>query len=134
MKRVLLIEDNVVNAELLRRRLERRGYLVSEATSAERGIERARADAPDLILLDLHLPGLDGLSALKVLKGEPGTFLIPVIVITADTLPETRAAAFAGGCLAFAGKPFDIDRLLDIVATALGTVGTPGPALGDVRP
>src|SRR4051794_14034949 len=104
MPRVLLVEDNDVNREMLRKRLERRGFVVLEATSGERGLEVAQAEKPDAVVMDLGLPGIDGWETTRRLRAEPATAAMPVVVLSAHVSSDSREKAFAAGCDDFEAK------------------------------
>jgi len=119
--RVLLVEDHEEIWDFLSRRLKRRGYDVTVATDGQAGVDRARADLPDLILLDMNLPVLDGWSAARLLKGEPATAGIPIIALTAHAMSGDREKTMAAGCDDYHPKPVDFSRLLtQIEALAAG--------------
>lgn len=118
--RVLLVEDNTVNAEMLSRRLAKRGYAVTLAEDGLQAIARANAELPDLILMDVSLPELDGLEATRRLKADPATAPIPVIVLTAHAIVSDRDKSFEAGCQDFETKPVDLTRLLDKMERLLG--------------
>jgi two-component system, cell cycle response regulator DivK len=128
MPRLLLIEDNEANRDMLSRRLQRRGYEVIEAVDGRQGIEQARAGAPDLILMDMSLPVLDGWEATRALKTNPGTAGIPIIALTAHAMATDREQALSAGCDDYDTKPVDLPRLLGKIETLLGR---PGPAPND---
>ena len=111
MPRLLLIEDNEMNRDMLARRLTRRGYDMSLATDGQEGLDMATASTPDLVILDLRLPKLDGIEVVRRLKGNPATQAIPVVVLTANALADTRRACRAAGGDAFETKPVDFKRL-----------------------
>ena len=112
MPKILLVEDNEMNRDMLSRRLERRGYEVVLATDGEQGVELALSMKPDLVLMDLSLPGMDGWEATKQIKAHVGGVQIPVIALTAHALSEDRDSALASGCDDFDTKPIEFDRLL----------------------
>lgn len=112
MSKVLYIEDNEDNIYMLTQRLERKGCEVIVATDGEQGIEMARVQRPDLILMDLSLPVLDGWTATLRLKAIPETSHIPVIALSAHAMAEHREKALAAGCDDFDSKPVDFKRLL----------------------
>ena len=117
--KVLLVEDNAINAEMLSRRLCKRGYSVSLAEDGLQAIARAQSESPDLILMDVSLPELDGLEATRRLKADPATASIPVIVLTAHAMVSDREKSFDAGCQDFETKPVDLTRLLDKMARLL---------------
>jgi CheY-like chemotaxis protein len=107
-KLVLVVEDNEKNLKLVREILQYRGYRTVEARTAEEGIELARAHLPDLVLMDIRLPGMDGMAALEVLRAEPRTAGIPVVAVTASVMPEERDRFRAAGFDGFIEKPIDV--------------------------
>jgi two-component system cell cycle response regulator DivK len=110
--RILLVEDNEMNRDMLSRRLERRGYEVIVAVDGEEGVARAKADAPDLVVMDLSLPGIDGWEATRQLKAADETRSIPVLALTAHAMAGDREKALAAGCDDFDTKPVDLPRLV----------------------
>jgi len=108
---ILVVEDNALNAKLLRDVLTARGYEVAETTTAEEGIELARARQPALILMDIHLPGMDGISALQVLRQDDATRHIPVIAVTASAMPMERKEILAAGFSGYQAKPLSVKEL-----------------------
>lgn len=112
MTRILYVEDNEDNVYMLTRRLRRKGYDVLVATDGEEGIEKARADAPSLILMDLSLPVLDGWQAARRIKAAPETRHIPIIALSAHAMEGDRESAVAAGCDDYDTKPIDLARLL----------------------
>lgn len=119
MKKVLLIEDNELNRDMLSRRLRRHGYTVSMAVNGEEGIREAKSQKPDLILMDLSLPIIDGWEATKRLRADPLTQHIPIIALTAHSLEEDKEKALEAGCDDYDTKPVNLDRLLDKMAKTL---------------
>ncbi|HEY9022724.1 MAG TPA: response regulator [Burkholderiaceae bacterium] len=113
MPKILLVEDNEMNRDMLMRRLERRGFAVVIAVDGAEGLAKARSDAPDLILMDMSLPVLDGWEATRRLKAEPETRAIPVIALTAHALAEDREKSLAVGCDDHETKPIEFARLLE---------------------
>jgi two-component system cell cycle response regulator DivK len=112
---ILLIEDNELNRDMLRRRLERRGYSVLVAADGASGLAAARAKRPDLILMDIRLPDLDGRDLAKALKADASTRHIPVIALTAHAMEGDRAAALQAGCDDYDTKPVDLPRLIGLI-------------------
>ncbi len=110
--KILIVEDNVVNRDMLQRRLLFRGFKVECAVDGVEGIEKALTDRPDLILMDMSLPRLNGWDATRRLKSDPVTKSIPVIALTAHALKEDREQALAAGCNGFHAKPIDMDVLM----------------------
>lgn len=112
MPRVLIIEDNAENREALARRLERRGYDVIVAEDGQRGVDMARAESPDLVLMDMNMPVLDGWRASQMLRSDADTQTVPIIGLTAHALVGDREKALAAGCSDYHTKPVDFPRLL----------------------
>lgn len=112
MTRILLVEDNEMNRDMLGRRLQRRGYEVIIAIDGAEGVGKAQTDAPDLILMDMSLPVLDGWEATRRLKAAAETRAIPVIALTAHAMSGDRDKAMEAGCDDFDTKPVEFDRLL----------------------
>jgi CheY-like chemotaxis protein len=119
MPRILLVEDNEMNRDMLSRRLIRRGYEVMLAVDGVEGVARAKADLPDLILMDMRLPVMDGWDASRALKGDPITARIPVIALTAHAMAADEQRAREAGCDDFDTKPVELDRLLGKIAVLL---------------
>jgi two-component system cell cycle response regulator DivK len=120
MPKILLVEDNEMNRDMLSRRLERRGYEVIVAVDGEEGVARAKADAPDLVLMDLSLPGIDGWEATRQLKAVDETRSIPVLALTAHAMAGDREKALEVGCDDFDTKPVDLPRLVGKIDALLG--------------
>jgi CheY-like chemotaxis protein len=117
--KILLVEDNELNRDMLTRRLQRRGYAVVVAVDGIEGIALAEREAPDLILMDMSLPGVDGWEATTRLKRSPATRAIPVIALTAHAMASDRAQALAAGCDDFDTKPVELARLLGKIEALL---------------
>ena len=115
MIRLLIVEDNEMSRDLLLRRLARRGYEVLGAMDGIEAIEAARTQRPDLILMDMSLPKMDGWTATQILKSDPLTRATPVVALTAHAMQGDRAKALAAGCDAFETKPVDLARLLETI-------------------
>ena len=115
-QKILIVEDNPVNMELATDLLEVAGYVVCQATDAETGIEMARIKLPDLILMDVSLPGMDGLTAISVLREDAATRNIPVMVLTAHAMKIDKERAMAAGCIGFVTKPIDTRTFATTVA------------------
>jgi two-component system cell cycle response regulator DivK len=124
MPKILLVEDNEMNRDMLSRRLERRGYRVAIALDGEQGVSMAGSEAPDLILMDMSLPVLDGWEAARRLKAAPGTRAIPIIALTAHAMVGDREKAIEAGCDDYDTKPVEFQRLLEKVEAILAK-GTP---------
>jgi len=116
---ILLVEDNEMNRDMLTRRLERKGYRILAAEDGQAGVELAAQAKPDLILMDLSLPVLDGWEATRRLKASPDTKHIPVIALTAHAMVEDQEKAYEAGCDDFDTKPVMIERLLEKIQAAL---------------
>lgn len=113
MKRtVLVIEDNAQNLYLMTYLLERSGYVVLTAIDGARGIERARDDRPDLILLDIQLPTMDGHAVARALRGDLGSTCPPIIAVTSYAMPGDRERAIEAGCSGYIEKPINPDRFI----------------------
>ena len=114
MSKILLVEDDEMNRDMLSRRLIRKGYTVVFALNGQEGIEKATSELPDLILMDMNMPEMDGLEATRLIKKNPTTSHIPVITLSAHAMPSyvAKAKAFDGGCDDYDTKPVDLDRLL----------------------
>ena len=112
MKKLLLVEDNEMNRDMLSRRLARRGYEILIAVDGEQGIAEATSHLPDLIIMDMSLPVLDGWETTRRLKENPGTREIPVLALTAHAMAGERDRAIAAGCNDYDTKPVDFTRLL----------------------
>ncbi|MCR8656152.1 response regulator [Paenibacillus endoradicis] len=111
--KILLVEDNEMNRDMLSRRLLRKGYQVIIAVDGQQGIEMANSESPDLILMDMSLPVMDGWDATSLLKQSNDTKHIPVIALTAHAMSSDREKAFQAGCDDFDTKPIEFNRLLD---------------------
>jgi CheY-like chemotaxis protein len=118
--RILLVEDNAVNADMLTRRLTRRGFQVSLAKDGLEAVARAGADRPDLILMDMSLPEIDGWEAARRIKAVPETAAIPIIALTAHAMVSDRERCLAAGCDEFETKPVDFGRLTGKMLHLLG--------------
>jgi two-component system cell cycle response regulator DivK len=112
MPRILLVEDNEMNRDMLSRRLVRQGYEVVLAPDGEAGVALAADVRPDLILMDMSLPGIDGWEATRRIRGEPALRHIPIIALTAHAMTGDREAATAAGCDDYDTKPVELPRLL----------------------
>jgi CheY-like chemotaxis protein len=125
MAKLLLVEDNEMNRDMLARRLQHRGYDVVIATDGQAGVDLARAESPDLILMDMSLPILSGWEATRQLKAEQGTTAIPVIALTAHAMSGDREKALTAGCDDYDTKPVDLPRLIQKIEALLGRTGGP---------
>jgi len=112
MPRILIIEDNEENRDALARRLQRRGYDVVMAGDGQQGVEMAKSEKPDLILMDMNMPVLDGWRASQLVRADPETRELPIIGLTAHALAGDREKALQAGCSDYHTKPVDFPRLL----------------------
>jgi len=119
MPKILLVEDNEMNRDMLSRRLVRAGYEVTVAEDGERGVEMATSDRPDLILMDMSLPVIDGWEATRRIKATPELRKIPIIALTAHAMATDRAKALEAGCDDYDTKPIELQRLLGKVQRLL---------------
>lgn len=127
MPRILLVEDNEMNRDMLSRRLERRGYQVALAVDGESGVEMARIEPPDLVLMDMSLPVLDGWEATRRLKSQPATRHVPIIALTAHAMSSDRDKALEAGCDDYDTKPVELPRLLIKIEALLSRGGSAIP-------
>jgi two-component system, cell cycle response regulator DivK len=123
MARILLVEDNEMNRDMLSRRLERKGYEVVMAVNGQEAIDFAASEKPDLILMDMSLPVLDGWEATRRLKASEQTAQIPIIALTAHAMPDDERKAHKAGCDDFDTKPIELVRLLAKIESFLGGAG-----------
>ncbi|MGH6896697.1 MAG: response regulator [Geminicoccaceae bacterium] len=121
MPKLLYVEDNEMNRDMLSRRLQRRGFEVLIAADGEQGVAMAAAERPDLILMDMSLPVLDGWEATRRLKAAPDTERIPVIGLTAHAMATDRDKCLEAGCDDYDTKPVELGRLLEKIERLLGT-------------
>ena len=112
MHKILLVEDNEMNRDMLARRLQKRGYDLLVAVDGILAVEMTQKEKPDLVLMDMSLPGMDGWEASRRLKADPATAKIPIIALTAHAMAEDREKALAAGCNEFETKPVDLTSLL----------------------
>ncbi len=119
MPKILLVEDNEMNRDMLSRRLQKRGYDIVLAVDGEQGIALAGAASPDLILMDMSLPIVDGWEATRRIKADPRTNAIPVIALTAHAMAADREKALEAGCDDYDTKPIELSRLLEKIETQL---------------
>jgi len=125
MTRILIVEDNDMNWDMLSRRLERRGYQVARALDGKEGVAMAQSHPPDLILMDMGLPVMDGWEATRTLKALPATRAIPIIGLTAHAMVEDRRKVLEAGCDGYESKPLDFARLLTKIETLVGSRDSP---------
>ncbi|MBS9476133.1 response regulator [Ancylobacter radicis] len=123
MPKILLVEDNEMNRDMLSRRLARNGFEVVVAVNGQEGVDLALAQQPDLILMDMSLPILDGWEATRRVKADPATAAIPVIALTAHAMAQDREEALAAGCDDFDTKPVELPRLMGKINALLGLGG-----------
>jgi len=123
MPRILLVEDNEMNRDMLSRRLQRRGYEVIIAVDGPQGVAMAQSQAPDLVLMDMSLPLMDGWEATRTLKSAAETKHIPVIALTAHAMSTDRDKAMEAGCDDYDTKPIEMSRLLEKIEVLLGGEG-----------
>ncbi len=120
MPRVLLVEDDAMNRDMLSRRLARRKFEVIMAEDGEEAVNLARQESPDLILMDISLPKMDGLEATRILKGSPDTASVPILALTAHAMASDRDRALEAGCDDYDTKPIELSRLLEKIDALLG--------------
>jgi two-component system, cell cycle response regulator DivK len=126
MPKILIVEDNEMNRDMLSRRLSRRGYTVVTAVDGEQGLAAAQSENPDLILMDMSLPVIDGWEATRRLKSDNLTRAIPVIGLTAHAMTGDRDKAIAAGCDDYDTKPVELPRLLEKIEGLIGPSGAAG--------
>ncbi|WP_170765464.1 response regulator [Ruegeria lacuscaerulensis] len=119
MTKVLLVEDNDMNSDMLSRRLERKGFHVVVAKDGLEGVSMAGEESPDIILMDMSLPEIDGWEATRRIKAAPGTASIPVVALTAHAMASDREKALEAGCDDFDTKPVELSRLLEKIGKLL---------------
>jgi two-component system, cell cycle response regulator DivK len=119
MAKVLLVEDNEMNRDILFRRLSRRGYVVVFAVNGQQGVEMARSEQPDIILMDMSLPVMDGWEATRRLKSDNAIRNVPLIGLTAHAMSGDHEKALAAGCDDYDTKPVELDRLIEKIERLL---------------
>jgi CheY-like chemotaxis protein len=119
MKKILLVEDNEMNRDMLSRRLERRGFEVVIAVDGAEGVAKSKSELPDIVLMDMSLPVMNGWEATRAIKADPATSSMPVIALTAHSMAGDREKAMEAGCNDYDVKPVEMPRLLEKMA-ALG--------------
>jgi CheY-like chemotaxis protein len=134
MTKILLVEDNEMNRDMLSRRLERRGYQVLLANDGQAGVEMALGEAPDIVLMDMSLPVLDGWEATRRLKASPDTRHIPVIALTAHAMSSDRAKAMEAGCDEYDTKPIEFAGLVEKIEALLSPAGAAAARSREPRP
>jgi two-component system, cell cycle response regulator DivK len=127
MPKILLVEDHEEIWDFLSRRLKRRGFDVVLAHDGQAGIDKVRAERPDVVLLDMNLPVMDGWTAARALKGDPSTAPIPIIALTAHAMSGDREKALEAGCNDYHPKPVDFSRLVSQIDAALGSPPATAP-------
>jgi CheY-like chemotaxis protein len=125
MPKILLVEDNEMNRDMLSRRLERRGYEVVIAVDGQQGVDLALSTQPDLILMDMSLPVIDGWEATRQIKAKDGVKATPVIALTAHAMSGDREKALEAGCDDYDTKPIELPRLLGKIEALLGARAKP---------
>jgi CheY-like chemotaxis protein len=125
MPKILLVEDNEMNRDMLSRRLRKRGFDVVVAVDGEQGVAMAASESPELIVMDMSLPGLDGWEATRRIKARSAGRAVPVIALTAHAMSGDRERALAAGCDDFDTKPVDLPRLLGKIDALLGRQAAP---------
>ena len=125
MPKILLVEDNEMNRDMLSRRLIRKGYEIELAVDGQQGVEKARTGNPDLILMDMSLPVMDGWEATRQIKADDAVKQIPVIALTAHAMAGDREQALAAGCDDYDTKPIEFPRLLAKIEAQLARIGKP---------
>ena len=119
MPKILIVEDNEMNRDMLSRRLERRGFAIVMAVDGQQGVDMARSEKPDLILMDMSLPVMDGWTATQNIKADPELSAIPVIALTAHAMAGDREKAMGAGCDDYDTKPIELPRLLEKIGKFL---------------
>ena len=119
MPKILLVEDQEMNRDMLSRRLKKRGYEVEIAVDGAEGVEKAKAALPDLILMDMSLPVMDGWEATRILKSDGATRSVPVVALTAHAMSTDREKALEAGCDAYETKPVELPRLIETMEKLL---------------
>ena len=125
MAKILLVEDNEMNRDMLSRRLERRGHAIVMAVDGQQGVDMARSESPDLILLDMSLPVIDGWEAARQIKADSATKAIPVIALTAHAMAGDKEKALSAGCDDYDTKPVELPRLLGKIEALLAKKTAP---------
>ena len=120
MKKILLVEDNEMNRDMLSRRLIRRGFEVAIAVDGRQGVEMATTEMPDVILMDMSLPEIDGWEATRMIRGNPQTSAIPVMGLTAHAMAGDREKCLAAGCDEYGSKPVDFADLIEKIQRLTG--------------
>ena len=124
MPKILIVEDNEMNSDMLSRRLERRGFTVVLAVDGGEGVTKARSEMPDLVLMDMSLPVMNGWEATQAIRADASMSHVPVIALTAHSMPGDREKAMEAGCNDYDTKPVDLPRLL----AKMSALGVDAPA------
>ena len=119
MAKILLVEDQEMNRDMLSRRLKKRGYDVAIAVDGAEGVEKSKSENPDLILMDISLPVMNGYEATQSIKGDAATSAIPIVALTAHAMSTDREKALEAGCDAYETKPVELPRLLETIEKLL---------------
>jgi len=119
MTRILIVEDNEMNRNMLSRRLQKRGFEVCIAEDGQAGVDMTKELMPDVVLMDMSLPVLDGWQATRAIRSDPATVGVPIIALTAHAMPEDEGQALAAGCNDYDTKPIDLPRLLEKISNCL---------------
>ena len=120
MANILLVEDNELNRDMLSRRLERKGHAITCAVDGQQGLDLARSQKPDMILMDIHLPDINGIAALAQIRAVPSVRKVPVIAVSASVMPEDQQQIIASGFDAYITKPLNMKSFLESVEKLLG--------------
>jgi CheY-like chemotaxis protein len=123
MPKILVVEDNEENRDSLSRRLQRRGFVVVMAADGRIGVEMAKVEKPDLILMDMNMPEVDGWEATRQIKADSALSKVPVIALTAHAMSSDRARALDAGCTDYLTKPIEFTKLLSLIESILKGVG-----------
>lgn len=122
MAHILIVEDNEMNRDMLSRRLMKKGYEITIAVDGQEGVDKSKEVNPDLILMDMSLPKIDGWEATRLVKANPDTKHIPVIALTAHAMAEDREKAMSAGCDEYDTKPVELPRLLEKIQALIGAL------------
>ncbi len=122
MAHILIVEDNEMNRDMLSRRLMKKGYEITIAVDGQEGVDKSKEVNPDLILMDMSLPKIDGWEATRLVKANPDTKHIPVIALTAHAMAEDREKAMNAGCDEYDTKPVELPRLLEKIQALIGAL------------
>ena len=121
MPRILIVDDSEDNRDVLARRLQRRGFDVTQAAGGKQGVDQASSDLPDLILMDMNMPELDGWEATRMIRQQGSN--VPIIAITAHAMAGDRERAIEAGCTQYHTKPVELDKLLETIESLLAGSG-----------